>query len=100
MIQLRLRGSFRFQIRQDVHVAVGLREALALHGFDSLQQLEGRLGAGEPVGVRGRWFALGEGKTVGADAEAHEAGAGTYRSLPSPPTRTRLISWIICERGG
>jgi hypothetical protein len=73
-------GALRLQIRlQDVDVVAGLFEALALDGLDSLQQLatiEDRLRPSERVLGARRWVALGEGDTVGVDAESLEIGAG------------------------
>ena len=65
------RCALRLQIRlQDVHIIVGLLEALALDCLDALQQLatiEDRLWF---VGGSSRRLAVDEGESVGADAES------------------------------
>jgi hypothetical protein len=73
-------GALLLQVAlENVVVAVGLLEALALNGLDALQQLaavEGRLGAAELARGSRRRFAFGEGESVGADAESPKIRAG------------------------
>jgi hypothetical protein len=78
-----LGSALGFQIcLQDVDVIAELFEAVALNGFDLLQQfpaVEYRLRVGEGVRGSGRGFAFNKGEFVRANTELFEVGARPHQ---------------------